>query len=477
MSDSPYIHPFKTSEQCYFYDVNTDKILKIPEPVYDFLSNQNNSQADEATRSFIQDLKENGFLRTDRVEVSEHPATFLLPYYLKNKMHQLILQVTQCCNLRCSYCTYSGSYKNRLHSNSIMTIETAEQAIDFFMKRTKDIMNVSVSFYGGEPMLNLALIKHCVDYIKKRYYGKSIDFGMTTNGTLLDVNSITFLANNRFDLIISLDGPKEIHDKNRRFAKNGEGSFSVIMDNIGIMKSLYPSYYQEYVRFNAVSDAKQILSCFNEFISDEEVLDEKKFMLNYVTDHYTERKIDIDDDFFIDREYEVFKFFLSKMGEYPKEKTSYLLNSQFARMYIHCFKDIDIEQECIPRKFHHGGPCIPGVTRLFVDTSGRLFPCERVSELSETVMLGDVNKGISLIKATEVLNIESTTHSKCKNCWVYRQCSICVARADDMQNVSAVETNKMCPTVCRSMEEIFKDYCVLRELGYSFNEERLQGEK
>lgn len=473
MNDTPYIHTFMTSERCYVYDVNTDKILKIPEKVYAYLSNSSCSDVDEDSLALVQSIKESGFLRSDRVEISEHPATQLLSFYLQNKMRQLILQVTQNCNLRCNYCLYSGSYKNRTHSYSTMSVETAERAIDFFMKRTKDSRNITLSFYGGEPLLNLDLIKHCVSYTETRYYGKNIDYGMTTNGTLLDDDSIAFLVDKNFNLLISLDGPKEVHDAQRRFASNNAGSFNIIMDNVKRIKKLYPDYYRASVRFNAVSDATQMFSCINEFVSGEEVFGDDKFILNYVTDKYTDKKMAASDDFLADREYEFFKFLLSKLGEFPRDKTSHLFTNRFDSIYMYCFQSVEMNQERIPPKFHHSGPCIPGTSRLFVDTNGRLFPCERVSELSETVMLGDIEKGISLEKATQILNLETTTHSRCRNCWAYRQCTICVARADDMQGVSDAETEKMCPSVCKAIDDIFKDYCVMRELGYTFDEERL----
>ena len=474
MNDIPYIHVFRTSEQCYVYDVNTNKILRIPETVYHYLSNSGISDCDGTTLAFIQNMKANGFLRSDRVEISEHPATPLLSYYLENKMQQLMLQVTQNCNLRCNYCSYSGSYKNRTHSHSLMSDETAERAIDYFINRTKDNKSITVSFYGGEPLLNFELIKHCVDYIEARYSGKRIDYGMTTNGTLLDDNVIIFLVNKGFNLLISLDGPKEIHDAHRRFANSIEGSFSVIMENIKRIKNLYPEYYQSKVRFNAVLDITQMFSCVNEFVLDDEYFgEENKFMYNYVTNNYTDNRINIYEEFFVDREYEFFKLLLSKLGAFPRNKTSYILANQLSRIYLHCFQSIEIEEEHIPPKFHHSGPCIPGASRLFVDTTGKLFPCERVSEISETVVLGDIEKGICLKKATQILNLETTTHSKCRDCWAYRQCTICVALADDLKGVSDVETKKECPIVCASIEDIFKNYCVLRELGYTFDEERL----
>jgi len=476
MNNAPYVHTFKTSEQCYVYDVNTDKILKVPQAVYDYLSAPENINVDDETISFIQNMKENGFLRSDRVEVSEHPATPMLPFYMKNKMHQLILQVTQNCNLRCTYCTYSGLYKNRKHSHNSMSVETAERAIDFFIKRTKDSRRVTISFYGGEPLLNLDLIKHCINYIETRYYGKNINFGMTTNGTLLNKDAIKFLVDKKFNIMISLDGSEKIHDARRRFASDGNGTFSTIINNIANIKKYYRDFYQTNVTFITVLDTTKDFISIGEFISNNDTLEENKFLLNYISDNYTEQKIEVNDEFYIEREYEFFKFLLSKLGEISHQKTFKLMAYRLADIYHRCFQSFEIEQEYIPKKFHHSGPCIPGTTRLFVDINGNFFPCERVSEQSKTVVLGNIQDGIVIEKITQVLNPEIITHSKCKNCWAYRKCYACVALADDMQGISKDITSKRCPIICDSIDNKFKDYCVLRELGYTFDEEIMRGD-
>jgi len=474
MNNAPYIYTFKTSEQCYVYDVNTNKILRISEEVHDYLSSLTSATiTDEHTITFVEEMKANGFLRSDRVEISEHPATSLLTFYLKNRLCQLILQVTQNCNLRCSYCTYSGLYKTRTHSSDSMSVEVAEKAIDFFIKRAKDSKTVTISFYGGEPLLNMCLIKHCVSYIESRYYGKKIDYAITTNGTLLDENSIPYLAEKRFHLLISIDGPKEIHDKHRRFADSGNGTYSIIMDNVARIKRHYPDYYQANVRFNTVFDTENDFSCVNDYITGDEILGADKFSVNYVTDNYTNQKMEVNEEFTSGRDYEYFKFLLAKLGVISMDKASPLLASKFAGIFLRCFQNVQIEQNCIPRKFHHSGPCIPGAIRLFVDTKGRFFPCERVSELSETVILGDIENGISLEKARQIINPEVVTHAMCRDCWAYRHCFICVATVDDMQGVSEAETCKRCPSVLATIDNQFKDYCVLKELGYTFDEERM----
>jgi uncharacterized protein len=355
-----------------------------------------------------------------------------------------------------------------------MPTEIAKRAIDFFFKRTKDRTRICISFYGGEPLLNLPLIKHCVRYIETNYYGKKIDYAMTTNGTLLSEDVVSYLVEKRFNLLISLDGPEEIHDTHRKFIENGQGTFSVVMENVVQIKTKHPDYYRENVRFNAVSDTTEAFCCLNDFISGKDFFgDERKFTLNYVSNRYIEQEITVTDEYFAEREYELFKLMLSRLGDFPKEKTSRLLDNQFHSIYIHCFQSIELDQERIPRRSHHSGPCIPGVTRLFVDANGRFFPCERVSELSEAVMIGNVEAGFYLEQAQQVMNIETTTHEKCRNCWAYRLCTICVANADDLNDISGTKTERSCPSVCRVLDELLKDYCVLRELEYSFEEERM----
>lgn len=165
------------------------------------------------------------------VEKIEHPGTEIIEHYIKTRIQQLTLQVTQQCNLRCDYCAYSGIYdRNRIHSKLRMSFETAKKAIDFFLERSVERLDIFVSFYGGEPLLEFELIKQCVEYINNQAEGKRINYIMITNGTLLSDKVVDYLVENNFALSVSLDGSKE-HDVNRKFV-NGEGSFDTIINNI-----------------------------------------------------------------------------------------------------------------------------------------------------------------------------------------------------------------------------------------------------
>lgn len=209
LNREPFIHLFSTSEGKYIYDVNTDQILKVPDEIYTYLEdNKKDKVYDKYAEEYIQNLKNEGLLKSKRVIKTEHPSTEFLPAYLKNNLTQLILQVTQNCNLRCDYCIYSGGYYTRTHSNKKMNFELAKSGIDYLIKHSRNSQKLFLGFYGGEPLLEFNLIKKCIEYIEQEGEGKKFDYVITTNATLINDEILEFFVKNDFKVTISLDGPK-----------------------------------------------------------------------------------------------------------------------------------------------------------------------------------------------------------------------------------------------------------------------------
>ncbi|MFZ3070522.1 MAG: radical SAM protein [Anaerolineaceae bacterium] len=115
-----------------------------------------------------------------------------------------------------------------------MTWKVAKRALDFLWEHSIDSGEVNVGFYGGEPLLEFPLIQKVVGYSKYLFWGKQLTFSITTNGTLLNPEIILFFQEHNFSLGISLDGPKEINDRNRVFA-NGKGTFDSVLHNINLL--------------------------------------------------------------------------------------------------------------------------------------------------------------------------------------------------------------------------------------------------
>ena len=289
MLKNEFIHLFKTLGCYYIYDVNTNTILNISKDLYDYFDNNVKTNKNFVNRELnkkISKLYDSGFLSNKCLKEIEHPYNEILPYYIKRRLNTITLQVTQQCNLRCSYCAYSGAYFNRKHSGKRMSFEIAKKGIDFLIENSSESPMLNIGFYGGEPLLEFDLISKCVSYAKQEAEGKELKFSMTTNGTMLDEKVISFLVENNFHVLISLDGPEEIHDKNRRFASNNQGTFKYIIDNVFYMKNKYPEYVDRNVSINAVLDGTTDFKCINKFFCNNEDIKSLKVNISLVADKY-----------------------------------------------------------------------------------------------------------------------------------------------------------------------------------------------
>jgi uncharacterized protein len=149
----------------------------------------------------------------------------------------LVLNVTNQCNLSCTYC-YEYSEDKIVDTQNgkkpkFMAEETARQSVDLMLKESGDNKVAHITFFGGETLLNFPVLRQTIAYARRRAaeMGKEVDFSLTTNATLLRPEIIEFLAENRVGVTISIDGPREVQDKFRVF-HNGTGSYDVVAPKI-----------------------------------------------------------------------------------------------------------------------------------------------------------------------------------------------------------------------------------------------------
>ena len=469
MDTTAFIHTFSTSQGKYIYDVNTDKVLKVPEEVYSYFNNgEKNMDVSSDTIKYIENLKNNGFLKSNRVYETEHPATELLSSYIENNLKYLILQVTQNCNLRCDYCVYSGGYHNRTHCNKRMDLDTAKKGIDYLIKHSKNSKDLTLGFYGGEPLLEFELIKECVKYVEEQAQGKRVTYNMTTNGTLLNDKILDFLVKKNFIVSISLDGPEKVHNRNRKFVSNNKGSFSVIIKNLESIEKKYPDFLKKNVNINSVLTTEDGFECINNFFSKHDCLNKINITCETVNTILSKNEIKISEKYIEENLYEQFKLYLSKLGRYNPNKVSILLKKDLDKFDNLKIIESNTRHE-LPKKWHHGGPCIPGFNRLFLNVDGELFPCEKVCETAEFAKIGHIDNGIDLDKASAILNIENVNKEKCYNCWIYSHCFLCAHNLKDLDVNSCNELDEECSNMRFNIEEGLKDYCTLKECGYDLD--------
>lgn len=361
----PFIHCFKTAKEYYVYDVNTDKIIQVSFETYNFL--ENNIWDEKAERE-IEKLINEGYLKRTRVEEVKHFATDFLESYLENRMNQLVLQVTQKCNLRCSYCVYSGDYKNRNHSQKEMSWETAKEAVDYLYGHSMSSEDIYISFYGGEPLLMFRLIKEVVEYVKREYCQRTVHFNLTTNGTLFTPEIVQYFIKNNIQIMFSLDGPKEVHDKNRIFAGSNRGSFEKLRDSMKMIYSMDRKYYKKNVSFNTVLDPQNELRTIYEFLDKDRLLSKNLSRISVLNDNYTDKQCEFSGEFVEEQEYEYFKCFLSKLKRINEKFVARAVKEEFDNEMREIKQHEEKMQEEISKVNHHSGPCIPGAKKNFCNS-------------------------------------------------------------------------------------------------------------
>ncbi|URZ07467.1 Cys-rich peptide radical SAM maturase CcpM [Clostridium felsineum] len=462
--EKPFIHLLSSINGFYFYDVNKNEVVNVDKEVYDFLTkllNDEEVKPSEEVKGKLDKLKRNNYLSSNTLKEIRHPESDNLEYLLDRHINQLILQVTQKCNLRCSYCAYSkfDNLDQRSHSNKEMSMETAKRAVDFFLQHSSDTEKVVISFYGGEPLLRFYFIKEIVSYAQESFIGKDLRFSLTTNTTLLTEEVMEYSINNNFDIMISLDGPEEIHNLNRKFS-NGTGSFAKVLDNLKKLRNRYGDELKKVLRVNTVMDPKNDFDKMNS-IFENDIL--KYLPVNgvIVEDFFSNERTTYSDKFIEKYIYQIFVGILSLIDAVKDLRTYPLITTIINDMYE--FGEKMIETTGLPEIGAPSGPCIPGGRRLFVNVYGKFFPCERVSEVSEVMNIGNLDEGINIKKADNLLNVGRLTTMECKKCWALRKCSICAQKLERDGELSEDAKLSMCDEIRTSIEGKLKEYVLLKE--------------
>ena len=204
-------------------------------------------------------------------------STKIDPEWIKNhvgNLKQLLIEVTDECNLACKYCGYREYYENYDYRyGKKQSFEKVKPLLDYLFSCWKSTYNnsygniITLGFYGGEPLLNMELIKQIIEYIEQQKI-ESVNFlyNMTKNGMLIH-KYIDFLSEKKIKMLISLDGNK--HHNSYRITTNGKESFNQIHSNVHKLKDKYPKYFDECVNFNAVLHNRNTFEDISNYIFTE----------------------------------------------------------------------------------------------------------------------------------------------------------------------------------------------------------------
>ena len=424
----PIIKTFVCEGKYFFYDTYTNSIFNVTKAQFSEINelqrigvsaykklNKNSEEYTDILMLIKRGLFKEGFLK----EI-EHPATKHLNVLLDRCVNDITLQVTRDCNFRCRYCLFANnSGIERNHEKIKMPWEIAKKSIDYLYDHSKDIDIITVAFYGGEPMLNFELIKNVVEYTKQRFFIKKIEFRMTINGSILSDIMIDFLIKNQFYISFSLDGPKTIQDKHRRFLVSGKGTYDIVIENIMKLKKRDERFFFNNVTFMPV------------MFPDENEKD--------VEDYFESLGIKANQVHFLEADLTGVDYISNQTEDYTDARLNFTYD-----------EDSYYKKILIPAKWHHNGPCIPGIKSVFVDVNGDFYPCEGFINNKE-LAFGNIEKGIDISKVSSLINIGKLTENECRTCWLMRFCKTCALNCIDVdKNIISKEQKKIS---CDGQEE------------------------
>jgi len=342
-----------------------------------------------------------------------------------------------------------------------MSKETAYKALEFLFDRSEDSDMVIITFYGGEPLLEFELLMEVVANAKEMFEGRELYFSMTTNGSLLTLDVAEFFVNNNISIMVSLDGMPKTHDRARRFASSGLGTYESIMENLRIIKDAYPDYYSSRITFNIVVDQRFSTDKMHSYFSGNEMFEGNGVSVTMINDGETGYEVhSISDEYLISEKKHRFYALLNK---YNRPNIVSRISKEALQSEIVRIEGSLIASDMLAQETPHSGPCVPG-TKLLVDVDGSIFPCERVSETSQAFMIGTLDGGFDIKKCNDLLNICRLTEEECKDCWAIRNCKICAKLCDNNGYLCSELKKSKCGGVRFGVESDFRLHLSLREL-------------
>ena len=385
------IHQYKLNGYNIVLDVYSGSVHVVDDVAYDIIGMYEGHTKEEITEAILEKYADNPEVTAEEIadilegveELKKTGKLFTEDLYAdiaanfkmkNNDIKALCLHVAHTCNLTCDYCFASqGKYQGE---RALMSFEVGKQALDFLIANSGSRRNLEVDFFGGEPLMDWDVVKQLVNYARsvEKEHNKNFRFTLTTNGLLVDDDVIEFANKEMHNVVLSLDGRKEVHDRLRRTV-GGHGSYDVIVPK-----------FQKFVQSRNNTGY-------------------------YVRGTYTHDNIDFTKDIFHMADLGFTELSMEPVVCDPKEPyalTEADLPVLFEQYEILAKDMLRREKEGKPITFYHymidltGGPCVykrvtgcgSGTEYMAVTPWGELFPCHQFVG-DPAYSLGDIWKGVT----------------------------------------------------------------------------------
>lgn len=408
------VHFFKYNYQGkdlhFIWDVESGSLHNVDKNAYLVAKNKYSSLTEEEKKDFAEipsnlileiveefcELEKDGGINTPAFSYAQNKQI--------GEIKALCLHICHDCNLRCKYCfADEGTYHSKC--KEYMSFEVGKKAIDFLISKSGRRQNLEVDFFGGEPLMNLDVVKQIVEYAKQEgeKAGKKFNFTLTTNCLLLDDQTIDWLNKEMYNVVLSIDGRESVHDKLRRTA-NDKGSQAIVLEKAKKFASVRgdKSYYVRgtFTAYNLdfANDVLYLRDQGFEQISIEPVVMPDDSPMAIKKEHLPQI-----------------------LKEYERLADEYLKSRKSGKWFNFFHFMIDLESgPCIKKRLTG---CGAGCEYLAITPYGDIFPCHQFAGEPQ-YKLGNVLKDeFSLEISKEFSKNIVTKKPKCQDCPAKYYCS------------------------------------------------------
>ncbi|NLT10705.1 MAG: thioether cross-link-forming SCIFF peptide maturase [Ruminococcus sp.] len=409
------IHKYKLNGFNIVLDVNSGGVHIVDELTYDLLDNVEppfeekcpEKVIEKLSRSYSREDIESCYeeiveLYNDKILFSDDDYEKYAKYSVASPVKAMCLNIAHDCQLRCKYCFASTGDFGK--GRKLMSYETGKHAIDFLLENSGDRPNLELDFFGGEPLMNFKVVKQIVEYARSREaeYGKKFRFTITTNGLLLDDEKIDFINKEMSNVVLSIDGRKEVNDY-FRVLPNGQGCYDMILPKYKKLvegrgdKEYYVRGTFTNKNLDFSNDVFALYDAGFDQISVEPVVGD--------SDEYALTEKDLPAVF---KEYEI----LAKKI-IDNEKSGKKFN------FFHFMLDLD-QGPCAIKRLRG---CGCGNDYVAITPDGDIYPCHQFVGIDEYKM-GNIDEGtFNQEMKREFASAHVYSKPDCKKCWAKFYCS------------------------------------------------------
>ena len=358
-------------------------------------------------------LRQTGEIVPGVVEDNSYVWTFnpLSPFSAMPELDLFILGITEQCNLRCTYCCYSGKYaNNRSHSTHSMTRSDIDDIFNFISGLSSK-RPIRIAFYGGEPLTHYDLIQYAIEKASKLWNGE-VTFSITTNATLLTKEKVDWLFAHHVKLEISIDGTAKFHDK-CRIDSSGNGSYSKMYQALSYIIREYPEYIHNLQLLMTLPTFEVLPSIAEEWNND--------VLLKHIAPTHIAAVAPNFSKGVSRKEFDLLKVQYLKLLELYELHQDWLVLKTFFNECVAYWKDRPIVDagNSVPMS-----TCMPRNNKLFIDANKQIAVCEKISD---NFRIGTVGEGVNWNKANEQVQMyyNKRVH-RCAHCPAIRMCDLCL---------------------------------------------------